>query len=198
MNPSSSQRIGIFVVLALVMAATRFHHFAVVADASWAVFFIAGFYLRGSLRWAFPLLVAVAVLVDFLVISSQGLNFWTHYCVSPAYWFLLPAHALLWAGGAWLRARYRGIGAPALGLLAIALVLATSASFLVSNGSFYWLSPVVSAPTLDGWILNLGHWYLPYLTTTAAYVSIAAIAHAIGSRLVRASAEPSRQTAGRG
>ena len=198
MNPSSSQRIGIFVVLALVMAATRFHHFAVVADASWAVFFIAGFALRGSVRWAFPLLIAVSVLVDFLVISSQGLNFWTHYCVSPAYWFLLPAHALLWAGGAWLRARYRGIGAPALGLLAIALVLATSASFLVSNGSFYWLSPVVSAPTLDGWILNLGHWYLPYLATTAGYVSIAAIAHAIGARFVRTPVEPPQHPASRG
>ncbi len=198
MNPSLSQRIGIFVILALVMAATRFHHFAAVADASWAVFFIAGFYLRRSVRWAFPLLVALSVLVDFLVITNRGLDFWTHYCVSPAYWFLLPAHALLWAGGAWLSARHRGLEVAALGRLVIALLVATSASFLVSNGSFYWLSDVVATPTFGGWLTNLGHWYLPYLATTAGHVAIATIAHAIVGRIVPAPARASASTASRG
>ena len=198
MNLSSSQRIGIFAVLALIMAATRFHHFAAVPDASWAVFFVAGFYLRGSARWAFPLLVALAVLVDFLVITNQGLNFWTHYCVSPAYWFLLPSHALLWAGGSWLRARYRGPGLPALGLLVVAFVLATSASFVLSNGSFYWLSDVVATRSFGGWLKNLGDWYLAYLATTAGYVAIAASAHVIGALLVRKPTLPPQQTAPRG
>lgn len=47
-------RVGLFLVLALVMAATRINHFGALPDASWAVFFLAGFYLRGSARWAFP------------------------------------------------------------------------------------------------------------------------------------------------
>ena len=50
---TQSRRFGIFAALALVMAATRLHHFDVLADASWGVFFLAGFWLRGSARWRF-------------------------------------------------------------------------------------------------------------------------------------------------
>ena len=103
MTLSNPQRAGIFAILAIVMAATRVNHFAALPDASWAVFFVAGFYLRGSLRWAFPLLIALAVLIDFIVITGQGMNFWSHYCVSIAYWFLLPAYLSLWFAGSWLR-----------------------------------------------------------------------------------------------
>ena len=110
MTLSNPQRAGIFAILALVMTATRVNHFAALPDASWAVFFVAGFYLRGSLRWAFPLLIALAVLIDFFVIASQGINFWSHYCVSAAYWFLLPAYFVLWLGGSALRRLYSGLG----------------------------------------------------------------------------------------
>ncbi len=181
MTLSTPQRIGIFSILAVLMAATRLHHFAAAPDASWAVFFVAGFYLRGSSRWAFPLLVALAVLVDFIVISSQGLDFWSHYCVSPAYWFLLPSFALLWAGGSGLRSRYQGLGWNALGALVLSLVVATTACYLVSNGSFYWLSPSVADPSFAGWMKNLGDWYFAYLSTTVAYVAIAAAVHTIGA-----------------
>ena len=96
MPKTSTQRLGIFVALAVVMAATRMHHsilhhFDALLDASWGIFFLAGFWLRGAGRWAFPLLMAEAVLIDYLVISGQGLDFWSHYCVSPAYLALLPA-----------------------------------------------------------------------------------------------------------
>ena len=64
MTLSATQRAFIFLILALVMAGTRINHFAAIPDASWAVFFVAGFYLRGSWRWAFALLIAIAVLVD--------------------------------------------------------------------------------------------------------------------------------------
>lgn len=181
MTLSTPQRIAIFSILALAMVATRFHHFAAAPDASWAVFFVAGFYLRGSVRWAFPLLMALAVAVDVAVITGQGLDFWSHYCVSPAYWMLLPAHAVLWAGGAWLRSRYKGVGLAALGWLALSLVVATTLCYLVSNGSFYWLSPVVSERSMAGWFKNLGDWYGAYLATTSAYVGIAAVFHLIAA-----------------
>ncbi|MBN8482271.1 MAG: hypothetical protein J0L88_11845 [Xanthomonadales bacterium] len=180
MTLSTPQRIALFAVLALAMVATRFHHFAV-PDASWAVFFIAGFYLRGSARWAFPLLMALAVVVDIVVITGQGLDFWSHYCVSPAYWMLLPAYAALWCGGSWLRSRYAGIGFATLGRLVLALVVAATLCYLVSNGSFYWLSPVVAERSLAGWFKNLGDWYLSFVGTTVAYVGIAAAIHAVAT-----------------
>lgn len=191
MNLSQHQRIGIFIVLALVMAGTRINHFSALPDASWAVFFVAGFYLRGSLRWAFPLLMALAVFVDFLVINSQGLNFWSHYCVSAAYWFLLAAYAAMSFGGSVLRRFHTEIGARSLVLLTVSLVLATSVCFVISNGSFYWLSDSVALRSFAGWIENMGDWYLAYLRTTTAYVCVAVAAHVIGARWLRVLAAPS-------
>ncbi len=186
MTLSPTHRLGILLALAAVIFATRIGHFAAIPDASWAAFFIGGFYLRGATRWAFPLLIGVAVLADWFVISGTGQSFWTHYCVSPAYWFLLPAYFSLWAGGLLLRRYYRGPGLRELGVLALTLPVAVSLCFLLSNGSFYWLSPaVVAEPTFSGWITNLGHWYLPYLSSTVIHVAIGAGLHLLGTALAR-------------
>ena len=182
MTLTQPQRAGILAILAMVMLATRVNHFAALPDASWAVFFVAGFYLRGSMRWAFPLLMALAVLIDFFVITSQGIDFWSHYCVSIAYWFLVPAYLALWLGGSLLRSVYRGLGVRELALLAVALVVSVSVSYVLSNGSYYWLSDTwMDAGKLrsfGGWVENLGDWYLPYLRTSAMYVGIVAAIHA--------------------
>ena len=175
-----TQRIVILLVLAAVMAVTRIHLSLLhhnVLDASWAIFFLAGFWLRGAGRWAFPLLMAEAVLVDYLVISGQGLNFWSHYCVSPAYWFLVPSYAALWFGGAWLRAHSHGLQLRDFGLLVASAVVAASACYLVSNGSFYWISASVPVRSFGGGIENLGDWYLPCVQTTLMYIGIAAALH---------------------
>jgi hypothetical protein len=206
MTLSSMQRAGIFIILALVMTATRVNHFAALPDASWAVFFIAGFYLsadsaatsgtslRGlfgfrTVRWAFPLLITLAVLIDFVVITGQGIDFWSHYCVSVGYWFLLPAYFALWLGGSVLRRLYNGLGARELALLGGLVVAAVSVSYLISNGSYYWLSDTWMAGgkvrSFGGWLENLGDWYLPYLRTSAMYVGIAAAVHAGVSLVVR-------------
>jgi hypothetical protein len=181
MTLSNPQRAGIFAILAMVMLATRVNHFAALPDASWAVFFVAGFYLRGSARWAFPLLMALAVLIDFFVITGQGIDFWSHYCVSIAYWFLVPAYLTLWFGGSVLRRMYRGLGVRELAMLAGLLVAAVSISYLISNGSYYSLSDTWMAGgklrSFGGWIENLGDWYLPYLRSNAMYVGIAAVLH---------------------
>ena len=170
--------IPIVLLLALVMAATRVHHFAAIPDASWAVFFVGGFYLARQTRWAFPLLMAVAVLADWYAISASGIDFWGHYCVSPGYWFLLPSYFALWLGGLWLARHHTGLRWRSLGLLPMALPVSASACYLLSNGSFYWLGDSVANPSLAGWLTNLGHWYLPYLRVTAMYVAIAALLHA--------------------
>ena len=198
MNLSPRQRIGIFLVLALVMAGTRINHFGALPDASWAVFFVAGFYLRDSLRWVFPLLMALAVFIDFLVINSMGLNFWGHYCMSPAYAFLLVAYAVMWFGGALLQRLHREIGVRSLLLLTTVLVLATSICFVISNGSYYQLSDEVTSPSLAGWFKNMGDWYLGYLRTTLAYVSVAAAAHVIGARWLRVLATAPEVSGNRG
>jgi hypothetical protein len=173
------QRLGIGALLALAMLATRMNHFGAIPDASWAVFFAAGFYLRGSVRWAFPALMALAVAIDAYVILGAGLDFWDHYCVSAGYWFLVPAYGAMWFGGHVLNQAYRGLQPRALGWLAVTAFAAASTCFLVSNGSFYWLSDSVAHATLAGWAENLADWYLPYLRTTGMYVAGAAVLHVV-------------------
>ena len=191
-NPplSNAARVGIFLIIALVMLATRINHFSALPDASWALFFIAGFYLRGSTRWAFPLLMALAVLIDFFVITQQGMSFWSHYCVSAAYWFLVPSYAAMWLGGSLLRRRYAGLHARDLGLLIASVVVATSVCYLISNGSFYWLSASVPLRSFAGWMENLGDWYLPYLRTTLMYIAAGALLHVLANLTARALVVP--------
>ena len=187
MAKTQNQRIGIFLLRALVMVATRLHHFGALPDASWGIFFLAGFWLRGSGRWAFPLLMAEAVLIDYLVISGQGLDFWSHYCVSVAYWFLIPSYFSLWLGGSWLARHQIGLRLQTLGMAVIALAVSWAACYLLSNGSFYWLSDSVPLPRNSAaWFANLGDWYLPFLQTTALYVGIGAVLHVLAVQIARA------------
>jgi hypothetical protein len=185
MSLSNPQRLGIGLLLAAVMLLTRVNHFGILPDASWAVFFLGGYYLRPQSRWAFPLGMVLAVLVDWQVISASGQSFWAHYCVSVAYWFLVPSYLAMWLGGSVLAKLQRGAGWNALAWLVPVFVVATSACFVLSNGSFYWLSDVVANPTLAGWGKNLGDWYLPYLFTAGMYVSAAAVLHVVVALVAR-------------
>ncbi|MEP6940326.1 MAG: hypothetical protein ABI846_11230 [Rudaea sp.] len=180
----------------LVMAGTRINHFAPLPDASWVVFFAAGFYLSRSWRWAFPLLVVEAVLVDYLVISNQGLSFWQHYCVSAAYWFLVPAYLAMWFGGSGLARVYAGLRLRELALACVAFFVAFSLCYLISNGSFYWLSDSVPMPrSMGAWLANLGDWYPSYLRSQGLYFGIGVAVHALGVLFVRSM--PATQRAAR-
>ncbi|PZO08447.1 MAG: hypothetical protein DCF27_08240 [Lysobacteraceae bacterium] len=181
-------RAAIFVGLAALMAATRMNHFGAIPDASWAVFFIAGFYLRGSVRWAFPALMALAVAVDYAVITGSGQSFWSHYCMSPGYWFLVPAHLSLWLGGSLLRRHHGRSPASALGLLLVSLFASVAACHLFAQGGFYWLSDSVANPTVAGWARNYADWFLPYLRTAGIYVALAAVLHVALAPLLRPAA----------
>lgn len=175
------------IILALcigLMVTTRFHHFAVFPDASWAAFFIAGFFLHAQMRWVFPLMMVVAVLVDYLVISAAGMDFWSHYCVSPGYWFLLPAHFAMWLGGALLARIDRGPAWRRLGAAALAVIAAASLCHLFAQGGFYWLSSTVAEPSLAGWAKNYADWWWAYTSASAMYVMLAVVLK-LGVEIVR-------------
>ena len=169
--------IAVFLPLGFLMAATR-SHTAVGAllhlhDASWAIFFVAGFCLADQWRWAFPALMLEAVGIDYAAVVYLGVG---NYCVTAAYWFLVPAYAALWLGGRWLRERqsldYRGAAA-----LLTSSLLAISACFLISNGSFYWLGGRVAEPTWSGWVQNFSRWYWPFLQSSLLYIAVIATVH---------------------
>jgi len=178
----TAPRATIFALLVLLLA-TRLHlptsitHFGPLPDASWAVFFLGGYYLRSASRWAFPALMGLAVLADFAVIRSQGIDFWSHYCMSAAYWFLVPAYFALWLGGSLLGRYQPAQEGKALALLLACLFGAVVVCHLLSQGSFYWLSDSVATPSAAGWWKNYSDWFVPFLRTTAIYVGLALIVH---------------------
>ena len=95
-SPARTQ-VVIGAALALLMLCTRGQHFASVhalPSASWAVFFLAGALLRT--RWMFAGLFALASLLDWGSYAAGTISDW---CLSPAYWALLPAYGTLWLAG---------------------------------------------------------------------------------------------------
>ena len=175
MQGSHGRRWGAFLALVWAMAATRFGHLGTAwapPDASWAVFFLAGFYLGGE-RWVLPALLLEAIVIDFVAIHDYGVS---DYCVTLAYGFIVPAYSVLWLGGAWLRRHCRHRPAD-LARLASSLVACVTVCFLLTQGSFYWLGSRVADPSLAGWWSNFTRWYGYFLRVTCAYVAVVAVGH---------------------
>lgn len=170
-------------LLAALMICTRQCDFAGVADASWAVFFLGGLAIGGTL--AFGWFMLAAVLVDYIATQHLGVS---SYCLSRAYPFLLPAYAVLWWGGRWLARRWDARRPWRTAMLTGAtLAVAVSVCFVISNTSFYWLASLATAPTLAGWRENFSDWYGYFLAVPFVYVStilaLAGAAVRIRSRL---------------
>jgi hypothetical protein len=169
------QLFAIALVLSMAMAATRFHHFGSAVsppDASLAVFFLAGFYLRPI--FFFPVFLAEAGLLDVAAISG-GVSGW---CVTPAYAFLIPTYASLWLGGRWYARRHHETWKTMVPL-AFALFVGTSVAFLISNGSFYLLSGYFGKMSLNEYAARVAKYYPPYVAIAFFYVTLSAALHAL-------------------
>jgi len=161
------------------MVLTRSHYFSLLPDASWAVFFIAGFYLHSWKRWVFPSLIGLAVLVDWQVITAQGIRFWQHYCISIGYGCLLPAYFVMWAGGQWLQQHNQRPIRQRVTLFLLSLSSSVALCHLLAQGGFYWLSESISDPTFSGWAKNYVRWFLPYWSVALLYTSSALWIHGL-------------------
>lgn len=175
--------------MAALMIATRFHHFGTalhLPDASMALFFLGGLWLRRHL--AFVVFMALAVGLDWISVSYAGVS---NFCVTPAYAFLLPAYAVLWCAGRAWSARMSATPAALAGAFAVALA-AASVSFAISNGSFYWLGGRYAHPNLSEYLARLWQWGPLFVRTTLAYVAVALAGYAVLARLTRTQDEGAR------
>jgi hypothetical protein len=182
--PSQSRTV-ILLGLAAAMLGTRLGHFRGLPDASWAVFFLGGLYLRSA--QGFLLLMTEAVAIDYLTTQYLGV---CAYCISPAYGFLLPAYGSLWLGGRLCSEPRQTARAGDFAWTALMLALSATACFAVTNASFYWLSGRIPHPTVAGWWTNSITWYPAFVSSTVAYVGIVLALHrfAIAGRRVLAPA----------
>jgi hypothetical protein len=172
----NNQQLIIAACLILLMLVTRYHHFGSVlhlADASWAIFFAGGFYLR-SMK-LFGAFLAAAAGIDYFAITQGGVS---NYCISPAYGFLAPAYAALWLGGRSYQRYYR-FKWPSLFPLAATTIISVSVCFLISNGAFYMLSGKFSDSNLTEYISRVMLFYPLYLKTTIGYIAALGVVHAL-------------------
>ncbi len=177
MNESTSKRaVMIVLTLAALMAATRSHHFAAtlhLPDASWAVFFLAGFYLRPL--WVFPALLALAGVSDYVAIAWLGVS---NFCASPAYGFLLPAYGALWLAGRWYAGRHRS-ALSTLVPLAGSVVFGAAVCEIISSGGFYFFSGRFAETSLVELGLRLAKYFPPSLMSLAFWMGIAIVVHIV-------------------
>ena len=182
--------------LATLMAATRFHHFGSVTllpDASLAVFFLTGLYLtkgitfarndRGqpgtsAARWLMPVgifvfLLLEAGLIDYLAIRYGGVSDW---CVTPAYWFLIPTYGVMYLAGGWC-ARFEPLTKGGVFKTAGVLLIASVVAFLISNGSFYLFADRFAEMNWVAYANRTAPYLLSYVAYTMIYSGLALSLH---------------------
>jgi hypothetical protein len=166
-----------FLIMAVAMLATRLYHFEFPPDTSWAVFFLAGFYRYG--HRAFAGLMVEAVAIDYIATQHMGVS---NYCLSPVYIFLLPSYATLWLGGRWAGRRWNVYLWRSTVRLGGSVVASVSVCYLISNGSFYWLSGRIAAPSIGRWAVHFIHWYPHFLAMPCAYIGLAVLSQVLATR----------------
>jgi hypothetical protein len=164
------------VVLSLLMWLTRGQHVASLThlpDASWAIFFLLGFYLRQ--RMMLPLFLAQAALVDYFAITHFGAS---DYCVTSAYVFLLPAYSALWLSGHWYATRCQ-LHIRTLPLFAATAMTGALICELISSGSFYFLGGRFADTSLRELVSRLVQYFPADLSGVALYLGCAALIHVL-------------------
>ena len=197
MNPSTSclpfassrTQIAIGASLLALMICTRGHHFASIdalPSASWAVFFLAGALLRA--RWMFAVTFVLASALDWGSYAAGTISDW---CLSPAYWALLPAYGSLWLAGR-VYARMHREEWPTIARLVFVLIVAAFVAYLISGGCYYALSGHYT-PTFAGFLPRIAMYYPRALGTLAGYVASAFALLAAMRMLARATSAPAPQ-----
>lgn len=189
---SIRNQMAVGLLLVLLMILTRSHHFASIhnlADASWAIFFLAGVYLRS----AWPLLgfFVLSWWLDFAAYTWGGVS---DFCMTPAYGFLLPAYTSLWLAGRWYAKRHRFAWHTILPLSA-SVVVGLTLCELFSAGGFYFFSGRITDTTWGEFGEQLIKYFPLYIEAFVFYLGIAAVIHALFVLLVRP-INPHNTTAG--
>ncbi|MGB7651451.1 MAG: hypothetical protein WBL62_09700 [Gallionella sp.] len=179
MHNLSNRNTLIGFALVALMAATRMHHFGTalhLPDASLAIFILAGFFIASPAFFA--VLFLEAVVIDYLAITQFGVS---DFCITPAYWGLIPTYLVLWAAGRFY-ARVQQNNLSSAGVFAAISFVALSIAFFISNGSFYAFSGRFPDMNMSDYVARVAQYYVPYLTSGVTYLVPAALIYAIAQQ----------------
>ncbi len=175
---SRNQQFIVFMGLLLILSATRLSQH--ILDASIAVFFIGGFFLRSGFYMAGFMIAAG--LIDYMAFQN-GVSNWCAIAANGSirigYFFLIPTYAIMWGAGYFYFKRHQ-VNFKSLSHLTLLLLFATFIAFSISTVSHYAFSDAVS--TEGGILGHLGRLYnnhfshvIGYFTTTMMYVGLATL-----------------------
>jgi hypothetical protein len=162
-----ARRLGLLLGLAVLMAATRTSHFGtseILPDASLAVFLLGGF-LLGRVC-GFAVLMAAAFGIDVWSAQTAEQAGW---CLTPAYWGLVPTYATLWLAGRWLFSRHQAGRLDVVQAAGVS-VAAIAAAFVISNLTWFAFSHTVGAMTLTDYARAVAKYFPPYLGSAMLYL----------------------------
>ena len=174
MNLSVRNQLTIGAGLVLLMILTREYHFSSLHSlpgASWAIFFLAGLYLRAI--WPLAGLFILTWALDFSAYTWGGAS---SFCLTSSYVFLLPAYSALWYAGSWYARRHQFEWQT---LLPLSLSLMTGAAVceLFSSGGFYFFSGRFEETTLIEFGQRLVQYFPHYVGSLVFYIGIAVAIH---------------------
>jgi hypothetical protein len=187
MKNAQTRTVAVFAALAALMAVTRFDHFGSAVslpDASYAIFFLGGLYVARSASSsiaAFFALIIEAGLIDYYATSIQGISDW---CMTPAYWFLVPTYGSLWFVGRWFALRHTMEGRGLIGL-AVAAWAASSFAFIFSNATFYVFSEHFASMSVTEFVSRVAQYYGSYVSVALLYIACAVALHMTFGILVK-------------
>jgi hypothetical protein len=164
-NLKIRQRVMVLLGLAAAMGVTRMSHFGTAShlpDASLAVFLLGGLLLQRLC--GFSVLMAVAFGVDVLSARTAVEAGW---CLTPAYWGLIPTYGLLWLAGRWLGKQHR------LDFMTSASVtlIAVAGAFLISNAFWFALSNSTNDLGAAEYASTVAKYFPPYLGSALLYLA---------------------------
>jgi hypothetical protein len=129
----------VFAVLTLLMLATRTHHFASfnsLPSASIAIFFLAGMFLRNMKAFWFFYVLSVTIDLGSSYYRGQFGD-----CITTSYPALVLSYGVMFIIGFYARPNWQKNNWQInIIKVALALFVASSVAFFISNGSYYTLS----------------------------------------------------------
>lgn len=164
---AKSERLAVL-LLAVLMAATRVHHFGIgtiAPDASTAVFFLLGL-LAASPLW-FVAFSALAIGLDAFALGIAGV---ADACMTPGYWLLFAGYLALWFAGRLARRAEKLDLVQGAKLLVIAAA-GTVVFFVLSNVGYYYGGNFQESMGAAEYISRVQVYFPMYLWTTLGYAA---------------------------
>ena len=166
-------------LLAVLMAATRVHHFgvgAIAPDASTAVYFLAGLALANP--WWLLAFLAEAVVLDVFAIGIAGV---ADACISGGYPLLAPAYGVLWLAGRTMRKSER-LDWLTAGKFVCAITGGVAAFFVISNIGYFFGSEFYALGVTE-YTRRVARYFSYYEMVTLSYAAAGIAALALAARL---------------